>query len=120
METPNMNTTTDQFQQFVDFQREAMEPFRAFSTIAAQTFERIARQNYAVLGDYIEFAVEQAKLPTQVTDANDYLGKQMAHTRAFGEKLAKRTQEYAEIARVAQEAAASVATADKRATKKAA
>ena len=114
-----MTTINDQFQQYTDFQREAFEPFRAFTSIAAQTFERVARQNYAVLGDYIEFAVEQAKLPTQVGDLNDYVGKQIANTRAFGEKLAKRTQEYAEIARTAQDAA-TVAVADKRVHKKAA
>lgn len=114
-----MTTYNEQIQKYIDFQREAFEPFRAFGDVAAQTFERIARQNYAVLGDYIEFAVDQAKLPSQVADVNDYLGKQMAHTRAFGEKLARRSQEYAEIARAAQDATA-VVVADKRAQKKAA
>lgn len=113
-----MTSKNDQFHQFVEFQREAFEPFRAFTTVAAQTFERLARQNYAVLGDYLEFGVEQAKLPTQVADLNDYIGKQMAQTRAFGEKLARRAQEYAEIARTAQEA--TVAATDHRAHKKAA
>jgi phasin family protein len=114
-----MSTTTDPFKPFVDFQREAFEPIRAFTTVAAQTFERLARQNYAVLGDYVEFAVDQAKLPIQASDVNDYLGKQMAHTRAFGEKLAKRTHEYAEIARAAQEAT-TAAVGEKAAPKKAA
>ncbi len=114
-----MTTFNDQLQQYADFQREAFEPFRAFANVAAQTFERLARQNYAVLGDCIEYAVEQAKLPTQAGELNDYVGKQIANTRAFGEKLAKRTQEYAEIARTAQDAAA-VAVADKRVQKKAA
>lgn len=114
-----MSHNTDQFQQIVDFQREAFEPFRAFTTVAAQTFERLARQNYAVLGDYVEFAVEQVKLQAQAGDLNDYVGKQITHTRAFGEKLAKRTQEYAEIARAAQEAATAT-VADKRVHKKAA
>jgi hypothetical protein len=109
-----MSNYNDQFQKYVSFQREAFEPIRAISGVAAQTFERLARQNYAVLGDYIEFAVEQAKLPTQVTDVNDYVGKQIAHTRAFGEKIAKRAQQYADIARSAQDAATVVVAADKR------
>ena len=113
-----MTTHTDQFQQFVNFQREALEPFRTFTTIAAQTFERLARQNYAVLGDYLDFGVEQTRLPNEVTDINDYIGKQIASTRAFGEKLARRAQEYAEIARTAQDA--TVAATDKRVHKKAA
>ena len=114
-----MTTYNEQFQQYADLQREAFEPFRAFTTVAAQTFERLARQNYAVLGDYIEFSVEQAKLPTQVADINDYVGKQIANGRAFTEKLAKRAQEYAEIARTAQDAT-TAAVADKRVHKKAA
>lgn len=105
-----MANFNDQFNQYIGFQREALEPFRAFTGVAAQTFERLARQNYAVLGDYVEFAVEQAKLTTQVTDINDYVGKQIAHTRAFGEKIAKRAQQYAEIARTAQDAATVVVT----------
>ncbi|MCK6370413.1 MAG: phasin family protein [Gammaproteobacteria bacterium] len=115
-----MSTYNDQFQKYIDFQREAFEPFRAFSDIAAQTFERIARQNYAVLGDYIEFAVEQARLPAQVADMNDYVGKQIAQTRALGEKIAKRTQEYAEIARTAQDATAGLVAEKRTAAKKAA
>jgi phasin family protein len=115
-----MTTANDQFQKYVDFQREALEPMRAFGGIAAETFERIARQNYAVIGDYVEFAVEQAKLSTQVTDVNDYIGKQIERSRAFGEQLVKRTQEYADIARTAQEKTQAVAAADRRTHKKAA
>ncbi len=113
-----MTIKTNQFQQFAEFQREAFEPFRAFTAVAAETFERLARQNYALLGDYLEFGVEQARLPAQVTDLNDYIGRQITHTRAFGEKLARRAQEYAEIARSAQNA--TVAASEKRAQTKAA
>lgn len=118
-----MNTTNDQIQKYWHFQNEILEPMRAFGGIAAETFERFARQNYAVLGDYIEFAVEQVKLPAQASDTNDYLARQMAHSRAFGEKLAKRAQEYAEIAQAAQartQNAAVSATGDKPAARKAA
>ncbi len=114
-----MTSYNEQIHKYMDFQREAFEPFRAFGEVAAQTFERLARQNYAVLGDCLEFAVDQARLPVQAADFNDYVGRQIANTRAFGERLVKRTQEYAEIARVAQDATASVVS-EKRAHKKAA
>lgn len=118
-----MTTLNDQFQKYIEFQREAFEPIRAFGGIAAETFERIARQNLAVLGDYVDFAVEQVKLPTQSADLNDYVGKQIERSRAFGEQLVKRAQEYADIARSAQEktqAVAAVAVGDRRQHKKAA
>lgn len=107
-----MNACNEQIQKYLDFQRAAFEPFRAYTDVAVQTFERLARQNYAVMGDYIDFAVDQANLSAQVTDMQDYFARQIASTQAFGDKLARRTQEYAEIARSAQEAAAVVA--DKR------
>jgi phasin family protein len=106
-----MTTLNDPFQKYVDFQRQAYEPMRAFGGIAAETFERLARQNYAVLGDYVEFMVEQAKLPTQTADINELFGKQIERSRAYGEQLVKRAQEYADIARTAQEKAQVAATA---------
>jgi hypothetical protein len=115
-----MTQYNEQIQKYLDFQREAFEPFRALSEVAAQTFERVARQNYVVLGDYVEFAVDQARLPAQVTDVNDFIGRQISCTRAFGEKLARRTQEYAEIARSAQDAAVTAAADKRTAAKKAA
>ena len=122
-EDDDMTTLNDQFQKYIDFQRQAFEPMRTFGGIAAETFERIARQNYTLLGDYVEFAVEQAKLPAQSADFNDYFGKQIERSRAFGEQLVKRAQEYADIARTAQEktqVAAAVVAGDGRHHKKAA
>ena len=105
-----MNTVYEQFEKFAAMQAEAIEPFKAIGGVAAETFAQFSRQNYAVLGDYVEFAVDQAKLPTQAADPKDYLGKQLEATRAFGEKLAVRAQEYATIVRTAQDQAQDVAT----------
>lgn len=92
-----MTTQTDPMQAFIGFQKEALEPIRAANGMAADAFERLSRQNYAVLGDVLNFAVAQARLPTSVADYTDYLAKQMEHTRAFGEQLVRRSQEYVEI-----------------------
>jgi hypothetical protein len=81
----------------MNFQKEALEPMRAANDMAAEAFERLTRQNYAVLGDYINFAVEQARLPTQTADYSQYLAWQMEHSRRFGEKLVRRSQEYVEM-----------------------
>lgn len=97
-----MSTINEQFERYIDMQAEAFGPVRAFGGVAADTFERVVRQNYAVLGDYIEYAVGQAKLPGAVKDVNDYVGRQVAYNRAFSEKLAERVQEYVNIARDSQ------------------
>ena len=100
-----MTTINEQFEKFAAFQKEAYEPVKAFTGIAAETFEKLARQNYAVFGDYVDFAIEQAYLPTRAKDANEFFGKQAETNRAFGEKLVARFQEYTEIARAAQDKA---------------
>jgi len=116
-----MSKMNKQFEQYATFQTEAFAPFRAFNDLAAETFEKLARENYAVLGDYVEFAVNQAKLPADVKDFNEYVGKQFDANRAFGEKLAGRVEEYAEIVRNAQDQAQEATVeAQEKAIKKAA
>jgi phasin family protein len=92
-----MTTQNDVFANFTNFQKEALEPIRAANGVAAETFERLTRQNYAVLGDYINFAVEAARLPAKAADYNEFLAKQMETARAFGEQAVRRSQEYVEI-----------------------
>ena len=92
-----MTTRNDSFTSFTGFQKEALEPVLAATGVAADAFERLSRQNYAVLGDYINFAVEQARLPIQASDYTQFLAKQMEHARIFGEQLVRRSQEYVEI-----------------------
>ena len=121
-----MTNINEQFAKFTAFQTDAITPFTAFGDVAAKAFEQLARQNYAVIGDYVEFAVNQAKLPADVKDANELVGLQIESTRNFGEKLSARFQEYATIARTAQNEAQEVTTKTttkttaKAATKKAA
>ncbi len=93
-----MTTLNEQISKVLDAQKEALEPFRAMGGMAAEAFERVARQNYAVLGDWLEFAVSQARLPGQAVDATDYFTRQVQSAQAFGEKLATRGQEYVAIA----------------------
>ena len=115
------NKINEQFEKFASLNNEAFAPFRAFGDVAAETFEKLARQNYAVLGDYVEFAVNQAKLPANAKDFNEFVGQQIDANRAFGEKIAARAEEYAEIVRTAQDKTQEVtAEVQEKAVKKAA
>lgn len=116
--TPNL---TEQFQKMVDLQKDALEPMRAYTTLAAEAFERITRENYAVLGDFINFAVDQARLPAGATDVNELVARQMESIRGFNEQLARRTQEYMEIATaVTSKTQATVVATTEKASRKAA
>ena len=109
-------TNLNQFPNVFAFQKEALEPLRAFNGVAVDAFERLSQQNHAVLGDYINFAVDQARLPTNIANYGEFLARQIESTRAFGEQLVRRTQEYVEIAGSVQaKAQATVAASQNKA-----
>ena len=109
-------TNLNQFPNVFAFQKEALEPLRAFNGVAVDAFERLSQQNYAVLGDYINVAVDQARLPTNIANYGEFLARQIESTRAFGEQLVRRTQEYVEIAGSVQaKAQATVAASQNKA-----
>ncbi len=92
-----MTTQNDIFASFIGFQKEALEPVRAANGLAADAFESLSRQHYAVIGDWFNFAVEQARLAAKATDYKEYFSKQAETTRSFGEQIVRRSQEYVEI-----------------------
>ena len=63
----------------------------------------LARQNQAVFGDCIDFAVDQANRTVNATDANDYFSQQVETIREFGEQMSERAQQYADITRLTGE-----------------
>lgn len=99
-----MTDYNEQMQQYFEFQRAAFEPYRGVAELAVQAWARLARQNYALLGDYLDFAIDGVELAARATDVQDYIGKRNAGARVFGEKLASHARGYAEIIRSAREA----------------
>lgn len=103
-----MPSYNERMQQYFEGQRAAFEPYRGYTELAVQAWERLARQNYALLGDYLDFAVDSAQLAARATDVQDYVGKRNAGTQAFGEKLASHAREYTEIVRSTRDAVANL------------
>jgi len=93
--TDNMN---EQFKQMMDMQTRSLEPMRVFAEVAADAFEQIARKNYAVVGDVLEYSTKQVNLPLSSDNITDVASAQMAESKALGELMTTRANEYAEIA----------------------
>lgn len=49
-----MTTVNDQFERSANLQQQLLEPVRAFSGAAEQAFQRVARRNCEILGDYVK------------------------------------------------------------------
>jgi len=88
----------EQFKQMADMQARSFEPMKAFATMASEAIEQMARQNYAVAGDMIDFAVKQVNLPLNSDNVADITQAQMSEASAFTEQMNSRAAEYADMA----------------------
>lgn len=113
--TENLN---EQFKQFMDLQAQSLEPMRAFATMATEAAEQVARQNYAVAGDVLEYTTKAANLPLSGDNFSDIASAQVAETSTFAELMGTRATEYSNMAQAfgekAREAAETAAASYKQ------
>ncbi|MEM9533469.1 MAG: phasin family protein [Pseudomonadota bacterium] len=107
-----MSTFNENLEAFAEFQKQGFEPFRQFTNVAVESLETLARKNYAVAGDVLEFAVTQAKLPVEATEPKDLFEQHIAATREFAELLSSRASEYVELSKSFQEKASELVTTE--------
>ena len=75
-----------------------LEPVQEMNSVAVQAFERIARKNYELMGDLVDFAVAQVQIPQGKATAQEVYEHQSAEAKAFAEKVNTRAAEYMELA----------------------
>lgn len=107
-----MSNFDDQIKQFMQFDMNAFPQMREFYASSVEAFEKLAHHNQAVMGDMIDFAVQQARLPSEVNNPADLVTKQMDATLALNQKMTERFQTYLDIARDAQVHATGVVAAE--------
>jgi hypothetical protein len=82
------------------------------NTVAAEAFERIARKNYDLMGDLVDYAVAQVKMPAGETNLQDVYEQRVAETKAFADKVNERAAEYVALAGELGEMVGTNATAE--------
>ncbi|MEL7448106.1 MAG: phasin family protein [Pseudomonadota bacterium] len=107
-----MNDFTENFDKIADFASQGLEPVRQFANTVVDAGEELARKNYALCGDMMEFAISQARLPLNVTDPKELVERQVAATKSFAELMNERATEYADMGKAFQKAAAEAANVD--------
>ncbi|MBX2881635.1 MAG: phasin family protein [Granulosicoccus sp.] len=91
-------TFNEQFKQVLDMQSKSIEPLRIFAGLATEAAEQIARQNYAVAGDWLEYSAKAANLPLSTDNVSDIASVQVAENTSFVELMNSRASEYADMA----------------------
>ena len=93
----------EQFEQIGQFQKNAAEKLQSRSAVGVDNWEKFARYNLAVMGDWVDFSVEQARLATTVSEPQEFFGKQADNVAAFSRVLEGRTREYLDLVSAAGE-----------------
>jgi hypothetical protein len=93
-----MKSVNEQFAEMQKKTMESLEPMQNMNNVAAEAFERIARKNYDLMGDLVDYAVAQVKLPEGKVDMQEVYELRVAETKAFADKVNARAAEYVELA----------------------
>ena len=88
-----MTNPTFDFNSFLDAGKKAFAPVVKFNELSVQSFERIARQQYAFAGEMLEFSLKQLQLTSSVRDINDLTARQIELSTQFAERATQRSQD---------------------------
>ena len=99
-----MNTLTDRLERLAELQKKSLEPLQGLGGDAFAVFERMARKNYELMGDMVEYAVAQSRGPLEHRAPRELYEHQMSEARAFAERMSDRAAEYLALAEAMREA----------------
>ena len=88
-----MNHQTIDFNAFVDAGKKAFAPAVKLNELSTAAFERVARQQYAFVGEMLEFSLKQLQLATSARDFNDLTARQIELSTQFAERATQRSQD---------------------------
>jgi hypothetical protein len=101
-----MNQKTFDFAALFDTYRQAFAPVVAAQQNGLKTLERLARYQFAVAGDCLEWTLSHLKTSAEPKSVADLVSQQSALNTSFSDKLRARTEEFTQIASETQNAAA--------------
>jgi phasin family protein len=82
--------------------RDAFAPILRAQQEGLKTVERLARYQFAVAGDYLDWGIAQAKVGTSANTAAEAVGQQTELNSELGDKLRAHTREFGQIATESQ------------------
>ena len=93
-----MDTLTERLERLAELQKKNIEPLQNLGSSAFVAFERMARKNYELMGDMVDYAVAQSRGSLEPSTPQGLYERQMAEARAFAERMSARTAEYVALA----------------------
>lgn len=103
-----MISFTENLEKYADLQKLGLEPVRNVTEFTVETAEKVARKNYALYGDVLDYAFSLARLPLEVTEPKDLYERQVAAGKEFAALLAQRANEYVELGKELKDTSAAL------------
>ena len=93
-----MTQPTFDFTALFDTYRQAFAPVFTAQQNSLKTLERLARYQFAIAGDYLDWSLSHAKATVEPKSVADLVGQQTALNTSFSDKLRARAEEFTQIA----------------------
>ena len=93
-----MTQPTFDFSALFDTYRQALAPVIAAQQSSLKTVERLARYQFAVAGDYLDWSLAHVKSSAEPKSVADLVTEQTALNTSFKDKLRARAEEFTQIA----------------------
>jgi phasin family protein len=87
----------DDFSTYTDFAKRAMAPATRLNETVAGHVERLARFQYEVAGDWLQFAIEQMQATAKAKDFGALMTRQSEIASRFVDKATQRQQALAKL-----------------------
>lgn len=97
-----MSERTFDLSTLFDSYRDAFAPVLRAQQEGFKTLERLARHQFAVAGDYLEWSLAHAGATVQTKSVADLVGQQTELNTRLGDKLRSRAEELTQIATESQ------------------
>ena len=95
-------TATRKTTDYTDFAKRAFTPATRFNEVMVGNIERVARFQYELAGDLMQFSLDQLNATVKARDLPTLLSRQREIATKFAEKATTRQQALAEMATESQ------------------
>jgi hypothetical protein len=93
-----MTNPTAEINAFIEQSKKFAEPLTRLTTLSVQSFEKLARHQYGLVGDALEYSIAALQTGTASKEAPEYVKAQAALAQTFVDRQTQRGQELAKLA----------------------
>ena len=93
-----MTNTTAELNTFIENTRKMTAPLTRATEVSARSWEKLARYQYEIAGDWLNLSIAQLHAATQSKDMPELMKKQAELTNHYFEKQTQRSQDFLKLA----------------------